>query len=96
MYVSANHDTVSIEMENDKLFAKPGRNKIELKPYSDAHFFIDDHDLYNFAVISLQAATMVKIHYSERLSMSNNFGQSGLSSMSYVSEIEIVGENSGS
>ncbi|WP_074666971.1 hypothetical protein [Nitrosomonas communis] len=55
------------------------------------HFFIDDHDLYNFAVISLQAGAMVKIHYSERLLMSNPFGQSGLSSMAYVSEIEIVG-----
>lgn len=45
LYVSANHDTIRIEMENEKLFAKPGRNKIELKPYSDAHFFIDEHSI---------------------------------------------------
>ncbi|SFL77385.1 hypothetical protein [Nitrosomonas communis] len=58
------------------------------------HFLIDDHDLYDFAVIIMKAAAMVKIHYSERLSMSNPFGQSGLGSMSYVSEIEIVGGKS--
>ncbi|HEX5026791.1 MAG TPA: DUF3471 domain-containing protein [Agriterribacter sp.] len=45
VYLSSNKDTIRIEMENDKLFAKPGRNKIELKPYSDDHFFIDENSI---------------------------------------------------
>ena len=51
------------------------------------HFIIDNTDLYDFAIQSLHAAAMVKIHYSDRSSRRNLFG---LSSMSYVSEIEMV------
>lgn len=51
------------------------------------HFVIDNTDLFDFAIQSLQAAAMVKVHYSDRFSRRNLFG---LSSMSYVSEIEMV------
>ena len=51
------------------------------------HFIIDNTDLFDFAIQSLQAAAMVKVHYSDRFSRKNLFG---LSSMSYVSEIEMV------
>lgn len=51
------------------------------------HFVMDDPELFDFAIRSLRIAAMVKIHYSERFSVRNLFG---LSSMSFVSEIEIV------
>lgn len=51
------------------------------------HFIIDNTDLFDFAIQSLQTAAMVKVHYSDRLSKRNLFG---LGSMSYVSEIEMV------
>lgn len=51
------------------------------------HFVMDDPDLFDFALKSLKTAAMVRVYYSERFSMRNLFG---LSSMSYVSEIEIV------
>ena len=51
------------------------------------HFVMDDPDLFDFAVKCLKMAARVKIHYSERFSMRNLFG---LSSMSFVSEIEVV------
>lgn len=51
------------------------------------HFVTDDPDLFDFAVSSLKIAAMVKVHYSERFSLRNLFG---LSSMSFVSAIEIV------
>ncbi len=53
------------------------------------HFIIDDTDLFYFAIQSLQTAAMVKVHYSDRFSRRNLFG---LSSMSYVSEIEMVNQ----
>ena len=51
------------------------------------HFIIDNTDLFDFAIQSLQTAAMVKVHYSDRFSRRNLFD---LSSMSYVSEIEMV------
>ena len=54
------------------------------------HFIMDDTDLFDFAVKSLQASAMVKVHYSERFSRRNLFG---LRSMSYVSEIEMVNQD---
>ena len=51
------------------------------------HFMIDDHDLYDFAVKALKNAAMVKVHYSDRVSHGNSYGQ-GTRSM--VSEIEIT------
>lgn len=54
------------------------------------HFIIDNTDLFDFAIQSLQAAAMVKVHYSDRFSRKNLFG---LSSMSYVSEIEMVDQD---
>ena len=54
------------------------------------HFVIDDTDLFDFAVKSLQVAALVKVHYSERIPRRNLFG---LSSMSYVSEIEMVDQD---
>lgn len=51
------------------------------------HFTIDDTDLFDFSIQSLHTAAMVKVHFSDRFSRRNLFG---LSSMSYVSEIEMV------
>lgn len=51
------------------------------------HFVMDDPDLFDFSVRCLKMAAMVKIYYSERFSVRNLFG---LSSMSFVSAIEIV------
>ncbi|PSJ18095.1 hypothetical protein [Nitrosomonas supralitoralis] len=52
------------------------------------HFFIDDHDLYDFAVTVLKSAVLVKVHYSDRLAYFTNFY--GFGSRSVVSEIEVV------
>lgn len=52
------------------------------------HFVIDDHDLYDFAITALKNATIVKVHYSDRLAFFTNFY--GLGSRSVVSEIEAV------
>ncbi len=52
------------------------------------HFFIDDHDLYNFAVAALKNAAIVKVHYSDRLAFFTTFY--GFGSRSIVSEIEVV------
>ena len=51
------------------------------------HFIMNDPDLFDFAVNCLKMATMVRVHYSERYSVSN---RSGVSAMSYVSKIEVV------
>ncbi|SDY81524.1 hypothetical protein [Nitrosomonas sp. Nm33] len=51
------------------------------------HFVMDDPDLFDFAVKCLKIGAMVRIYFSERFSVRNLFG---LSSMSFVSEIEIV------
>lgn len=51
------------------------------------NFIMNDPDLFDFAVNCLKMATMVRVHYSERYSVSNRFG---MSAMSYVSEIEVV------
>jgi predicted esterase len=42
-YVNPQSDTVQIVMENDHLFAKPGKESIELKPSSSTNFFIDEN-----------------------------------------------------
>ncbi len=52
-----------------------------------SHFVMNDRDLYEFAVKSLKAAVMVKVHYSERLS-----GR-GPRNRLYVKAIEIAGAN---
>ncbi len=52
-----------------------------------SHFIMNDRDLYEFAVTSLKAAAMVKVHYSERLS-----GR-GSRNRLYVKAIEIAGGN---
>lgn len=51
------------------------------------HFVMDDPDLFDFAINCLKTATMVRVHYSERYSISNQFG---ISFISYVSKIEVV------
>lgn len=51
------------------------------------HFIMNDPDLFDFAVNCLKMATMVRVHYSERYSVSN---RSGVNAMSYVSKIEVV------
>ncbi|MBX3629605.1 MAG: hypothetical protein KF908_06730 [Nitrosomonas sp.] len=52
-----------------------------------SHFIMNDRDLYEFAVKSLKAAVMVKVHYSERIS-----GR-GPRNRLYVNRIEIAGSN---
>ncbi len=54
-----------------------------------SHFVMNDRNLYEFAVKSLKAAVMVKVHYSERLS-----GR-GPRNRLYVKEIEIASTNPG-
>jgi hypothetical protein len=51
------------------------------------HFVMEDPDLFAFSIKSLKTAAITKIHYSERHTLSNS---SGLNSMSFVSEIEII------
>jgi len=52
------------------------------------HFIIDDHELYDFVITALKNATIVKVHYSDRLASITSFY--GLGSRSVVSEIEAV------
>jgi len=52
------------------------------------HSVIDDHDLYDFAITPKKNATIVKVHYRDRLAFFTNFY--GLGSRSVVSEIEAV------
>lgn len=54
-----------------------------------SHFVMNDRDLYEFAVKNLKAATLVKVHYSERLS-----GR-GPRNRLYVMAIEISGTSGG-
>ena len=42
---SINSDTIKIELENEKLVAKPGKNTIELKPSSVTNFFWDENSI---------------------------------------------------
>lgn len=42
-YVNARNDTVGVELENDKLYAKPPREKFEIKASSLTNFYWDDN-----------------------------------------------------
>jgi len=44
-YVNPQNDTVQITMENNRLFAKPRNQSIELKPSSATNFFINENSI---------------------------------------------------
>ena len=58
-YVNPQNDTVNIVLENSRLFAKPNKESIELKPSSATNFFIDENSIVEVSFISDQKG-MVK------------------------------------
>lgn len=51
------------------------------------HFIMNDPALFDFAINCLKTATMVRVHYSERFSLSKRFG---MQTLSYVMKIEVA------
>jgi len=51
-YVNPQNDTVAIVLENDRLFARPGKESIELKPSSATNFFIDENSIVEISFLN--------------------------------------------